>query len=562
MKKARRILALLLVLVMCVGCMVACSGNDDGTIKLTCYTQLANYSGNMTGWFAQLMKEKFNVTINIVPNTDGVYETRMENGDLGDIVIWGTDGEQYLQAVKQGYLYDWEEEDLCKEYGPYIWENMQVALEKNRSINEDGKIHGFGHGVAAAAGGAETVATEAFFYTWDLRWDLYKQLGYPEMKTLDDFIEVLADMKEICPTDDNGNPTYAVCLWPDWDGTMVMYVKSMATAFYGYDEFAIGMLNVETGEFYDCLQEDGPYLEMLKFFNKLYQRDLLDPDSMTTNYEAMSEKVRSGGTFFSIFNYAGCLTYNTETHTAADKMMCTWYPSDATPLCYGLSEYGGNRIWSIGAKTAYPELCMEIINWLSTPEGVITNLYGPKGVNWDYDEEGNTYFTELGAACRADGTTEMSGGYSGQYKDGTNQMNNITWSDMCENPESNGEVFNSDFWKSRQAPAGCSTEEDWRNYTKTTSTQEFLKSGEYKIKPASAYSESAKSDEFKVVWEQVTKCIVNYSWQAIYAETDAEYDAIVAEMIQKADEYGYQECVDWSLNECKLWNEAVAAVKG
>ena len=33
---------------------------------------------------------------------------------------------------------------------------------------------------------------------------------------------------------------------------MVMYVKSMATAFYGYDELGIGLYNVETGEFYDA----------------------------------------------------------------------------------------------------------------------------------------------------------------------------------------------------------------------------------------------------------------------------------------------------------------------
>ena len=26
-------------------------------------------------------------------------------------------------------------------------------------------------------------------YTWDLRWDLYKELGYPEIKTLDDMVD-------------------------------------------------------------------------------------------------------------------------------------------------------------------------------------------------------------------------------------------------------------------------------------------------------------------------------------------------------------------------------------
>lgn len=70
-------------------------------------------------------------------------------------------------------------------------------------------------------------------YTWDVRWDLYKELGYPEIKNLDDMVEVLAQMKEICPKDDNGKTTYGVSLFNDWDGDMVMFVKSTATAYYG-----------------------------------------------------------------------------------------------------------------------------------------------------------------------------------------------------------------------------------------------------------------------------------------------------------------------------------------
>ena len=52
--------------------------------------------------------------------------------------------------------------------------------------------------------------------------------------------------------------------------------------------------------------------------------------------------------------------------------MTTLLPDEAVPITYGMSVYGGNRIWSIGAKTQYPELCMAIINWLSTPEGRMT----------------------------------------------------------------------------------------------------------------------------------------------------------------------------------------------
>lgn len=66
-------------------------------------------------------------------------------------------------------------------------------------------------------------------------------------------------------------------------------------------------------------------------------------------------------------------------------MMMTLTPEDATPIAYGMNVMGADRIWSIGADTKYPELCMAIINYLTTPEGYMTYRYGPKDLNWYYD---------------------------------------------------------------------------------------------------------------------------------------------------------------------------------
>lgn len=542
----KKVVVLMLTLAMIVPIMAGCGGGDESeTITLNIYSQLANFSGEQKGWSAKVALDKFNVIMNIIPEGDGVFQTRMESGDLGDIVIWGSDGSQYQQAVAAGLLYDWEEDNLLTEYGPYIAEHMSNALEKNREIN-GGKLYGFGHNVAPSSDDHD-----AFFYTWDLRWDLYKELGYPEYKTLDDFVEVLADMKEICPTDENGNETYAVSLWPDWDGNMVMYVKALATAYWGYDELGIGLYDADNGQFHGALEENGPYLQSLKFFNNLYQRGLLDPNSMTQTYDEMSEKLIAGGTFFSIFNYAGCLSYNTPEHVAQNKMMMSWMPSDATPIVYGLSTLGGNRVWSIGANTQYPELCMELINWFCTPEGCMTYNYGPQGLTWDYDEEGYPYFTEFGKTACFDKETEMIGDYegTGNYNDGTFQFNNTTWTTMAVNPETPNQVYNYQFWKSYQQDAQCDIEQDWRDYTGCTSTEEFMNSHNYKVSPGSAYQEGKKEETLENTWNAVKDAIITYSWRAIYAADDASFDSIVAEMIEQADSYGYADCVAWSENE-------------
>ena len=50
-------------------------------------------------------------------------------------------------------------------------------------------------------------------------------------------------------------------------------------------------------------------------------------------------------------------------------------------------------------------------------------------------------------------------------------------------------------------------------------------------------------------------------WKAIYASTDAEFDQIVADMISQANEYGYDQCVEFQENEAKLRAAAEDAVK-
>lgn len=526
----------------------------DETIEITVFSQLANYSGKLTGWFAEVMKREFNCEMTIIPDTDGMFDTRMESGDLGDIVIFGSNGDQYQRAVKEGMLYDFNQDDLLANYGPYLQENMPYALDNNANLNEtvtgEKTVHGFGHNVASSPDDHE-----AFFYTMDVRWDLYKELGYPEINNLDEFYKLMVDMKGICPTDENGNETYATSLWPDWDGNMVMYVKSFATCYWGYDEMGFGLYDVENGDFHYALEEGGPYLESLKFFNKLYQAGLIDPNSMTQTYNEMSEKVTAGGTFFSIFDYAGSQLYNTENHLTEGKAMYPMIPNDATPLCYGMNVLGGNRIWTIGANTEYPELCMAIINYLTTPEGYMTYNYGPKDLCWYYDEEGNSYLTELGEAAQADrkGTIMPDEWGGGNFNDGTFQANNTTWSKDASNPDSNGETYNYINWKSQRKDETYDILQDWRDKYGQYTSQDYMNTTNFKVALGTPYTESKRSDDLKIIWEQVAECLVNYTWQAIYAESDEEYDRIVNEMITKCNEYDPDGlCLAWCEEEAKI----------
>ena len=546
---------------------IATAAKEEGNIKkirpkdtvtLDVYSQLANYSGLQTGWFADLMLAKFNVKINIIPDTGGAYQTRMEAGNLGDIVVWGDNTDKYSQACDKGMLLDWEEDGMLGKWAPYIASNMKLALQKNKYMDSpDKKLHGYGFNVS---GSAKDI--QEFFYTWDLRYDLYEQLGKPAIKTLDDLVDVLAKMKEICPTDDNGNPTYGASLFNDWDGNMVMFVKSLATAYYGYDEFDIGLFDSDTGTFHDALEPNGPYLTALKFYNKLNQKGLVDPDSMTQKYNGMSEDFQNGTAFWNILNWMGSGTYNTDTHVKAGKAMYPVCPTDATPIVYGQSVYGGNRLWTIGSKTAYPELCLAIINWFSTPEGYMTILYGPRGTCWDI-KDGKTFFTELGKKANIDqNNTELPAPFSGSFHDGAFQINNDTWCKDSHNPLTTNETFNKTSWASEQLPAQSEIEQRWRDWAGAETPNRYMQKTNYRVAPGSLFTGAGVPEDLNMKWNQVTECIKNETWNAIYAKTDAEYDAIVNKMISDAKSYGYDECVAHSVEQAKKRAAAEKQARG
>lgn len=526
-------------------------------VTLDVYSQLANYSGIQEGWFADIMLKKFNVKLNIIPETGGAYQTRMESGNLGDIVVWGNDGEQYINAVKAGLLYDWNQDKLVTNYGPYIAANMKHALQKNKFTSKTGKVYGFGHNVSTSS-----KDIQAFFYTWDLRYDLYEKIGKPKIDDLYDMIDVLAKMKEVCPKDDNGNPTYGLSLFNDWDGNMVMYVKSLATAYFGFDEFDFGLYDPETGNFHGCLEENGPYFYTLKFINKLMQKGLVDPDSLTQKYNGMSEDYQNGTAFWNIFNWMASGTYNTEAHLAAGKGMYPVVPAKARPIVYGQSVYGGERIWSIGADTKYPELCMAIINWFSTPEGFLTCQYGPRGVTWDIDKAKKPFLTDFGKVALADQAgTQMQAPYKGTYKDGSFQINNTTWGLDAANPMTDGELYNRETWASEQVAAKSECEAAWRAWGGAATPQKYMEKTNYLVAPGTMFSHDPTPKDLSLQWSQVGECIRNGTWKAIYASSDKEYDACIAEMVKQAKEYGYDECCLFSVEQAKKRAAAEKAVR-
>lgn len=561
MKKnlVKNFISLLLVSSICMTVSLSgCEKSNDGgsakrekekeSITLEVFNEYGSYHGIQEGWIADILKEKFNVELNITPHFPEEYEKRLKEKDLGDILLFLESATTYGDALKNGLLYDWNHDDLLARHGSYIKGHLGNALRKNQKMTAeitDGSsdaLYGF-----CSNAGASSKDHQSFFYTWDLRWDLYKNLGYPKVNDLEDYEKLLKDMVKACPKDDSGNKTYAASLWSDWDETMVMYVKAMASAYYGYDELGIGLYDSEKGKWHGALEQNGPYLAMLKFCHNLYRDGLLDPDSRKQGFEEAEKKVKNGGTMCSIFNYMGSIPYNEE-HAKAGKIMQSLKPAQASPIAYGLNMGGSGSILSIGAASKYPEKCMDVINWMSTPEGSLTMMYGPKGACWNYNDQRKTELTKLGKKCQENASTKLGNGYRGSFTDGM-PMIDVPWAHDASNPETDGETYNYEHWESSLSEPQTEMEKDWQEKTGSRSVEDYFEKGKHTISPGTDYDMGKKPRELKKLWKIVGSVLVKQSWDAIYAESDAQYDRIVSEMIAKCMKIGYKDCAKWCKKE-------------
>ncbi|QYR19571.1 hypothetical protein KZ483_16860 [Paenibacillus sp. sptzw28] len=67
---------------------------------------MANFSGEQGGWFGKIVQDKFGLKLNIISqNLEGganKFATQMASGNLGDFVVFGSDGQDYRDAIKAG----------------------------------------------------------------------------------------------------------------------------------------------------------------------------------------------------------------------------------------------------------------------------------------------------------------------------------------------------------------------------------------------------------------------------------------------------------------------------
>ena len=575
--KLRKKVSLALVALLAAGSLASCSAGGaeqgaidefpekwDEEITIDVFDGLANYMGIQQGWFAKIVEDKFNMKLNIIaPNVAGggdtLYNTRVAAGDLGDLII--TDKGEKLDELIEGGLV----QDSSNYYGA-----MDNVAEFDAAVEKlnDGKegVYGFPSSVSSLKPTEPSEGLNPTFGPY-VRWDYYKEAGYPQISTLEDLLPVLADMQAAHPTADNGQPTYAFSLFKDWDGNMMVTAKQPA-CFYGYDEIGFVLAKADGSDYQSILDPDSEYMRNLKLYFDANQLGLVDPESTTQNYDTLFSKFQNGQVLFSWWPWLGQSAFNTEENMAAGKGFQMVPLEDQNIFSYGAEAYGGKPVFAIGSKAEDPERIAAFIDWLYSAEGAYANSSqtgasaGPQGLTWDVNDAGEPELTDFGNQVFLEGgatVPEEWGG--GDYADGVSALN-LSAVLPIEVDTETGLPYSYTFWPTYQASIANPLTEDWSGKMGgATSTMEYLQTNDQVlVAPGASYTAPADSSEIETLRNQVKEIIKQLSWQMVFADSEAQFESLRDELIETANGLGYEQVLEFDMDNAKSQNDARVAV--
>lgn len=541
------------------------SGNSSDTgsskykkfITVDVFDSQSNYQGIQSGWFAKVVKDKFNMELNIIaPNVAGggetLYQTRSAAGDLGDLIFAGSDQGKLQDLVTAGLVMDMT--DLLKNEKNVT--KYQAAIDTTNDLVKEDGTYAIPSAVSSQTPDTPSEGLDLNYGPY-VRWDAYSAVGYPEIKTLEDLLPVLQKMQQTVTTSDTGKKTYAFSFFKDWDGNMMNNAKQ-PTCLYGYDELGFVLAKADGSDYQSIIDSDSMYTRVLKLYFDANQLGLVDPESTTQNYDTLYNKYKDGQVLYSPWPWLGKGAYNTNEHKADGKGFMIAPIDDMKVFSYGCQSTGNPKFTvSIGSKAEDPQRLADFIDWLFSPEGICmsssqtSGSSGPKDLTWEL-KDGKPVLTDFGKTALVNGDATMPDSWGGgSWKDGISQLNFQAVNLLDINPET-GSAYTHTVWDSFLEMNKTKLDTDWQDKMKAKTTLEYLQNNDkILVAPGSGYSTPLETSDITTLRNQCKAAIVQYSWQMIFAKDKAKFDSLLKEMQDTVDGLGYAEVLKLDMKNAK-----------
>ena len=313
------------------------------------------------------------------------------SGDLPDLLCASyTKGMKVLakQLIESGSIIDMN--SLVNSNAPILKKNFSKVLDysKNQLSNATGKLY-FIPGQIATNGTKPMMQ-----FTPRVRWDYFKELGSPEIKTTDDLANLLIQMVKKHPKTASGKPFYAAGLNTDWLPINTLIISGLPNGVIWGSIF--DMKDASPTPFLYS-NPSNPLYTGAKFWNKLYRAGVLDPDSFTQKYAQFTQKcddqryamiyanwiaATSNAALAKINPNLGYMPIPPASGTAA-------YETGSVTMPYG----DGAHDWCISTNCKNPDRAMDFLEFVFNPDNAFLINNGPEGVNYKTNKDGYKVFT-------------------------------------------------------------------------------------------------------------------------------------------------------------------------
>lgn len=551
-KFSKKLVSAVLCATLSIGMFTGCSSDSgketsgdtaDGVMTIDVFDNQANFQGTQSGWFGKIVADKFGLELNIISpiisgGGDSLYQTRSAAGNLGDLII--TDGGNVQDLVDAGLVMDISKyldgkENLAK---------YQTAIDaSNAECVTDGGTYLIPSEVTEQSGTTPCESGGELNTGVYLRWDLYKELGYPEMNTMEDMLDVLKDMQDMCTESDSGKKVYAFSFFKDWDGSL-MEAARQGFSYYGYGMENFCLYKADGSDYISAIDENSPYVRTLKMFYEANQLGLIDPESTTQNYDTLYSKYQDGQVLYAPWAWLGKSAYNTTEHKEAGKAMAFVPVKDEQIYSYGCYPEGNtSTVMLIGSQAKDPQKIVDFIDWLYSPEGIATTTTGPEGMTWEI-KDGKPVMTEFGEeALLGDPKNAMVSEEwgTGSYYDGQNWLNYKMVAPTEKNPNT-GYTYDKTEWDCVKELSNTEIEKDWKNFIGYDTTKEYLiDTNQALVAPGITMINPQEDSAISTIRNQCKSIVVEKSWQMVYAKDEAEFNSLLKEMQEAVNGLGYED---------------------
>lgn len=480
----------------------------------------------------------YGVEVDVWAYSDDKTNAIMASGDLPDIM--------YVTAQNLELLIDSGSVLELTEYLDQIpslskVQSIDTALNyiKEFRSNGTGKLYAMPTLVGPGSNDGTTERTALKIY-----WNYYDAIGTPEFSSMEELIPILKEIQEKFPESESGNKVYAVGSFYNPSDLNFLNGYASVLGYSGkYYKYMVAA-NMPEGTCEYILEEDGILYEALSWYNKLYKEGLFDPNSINmarTDHQALIGTGGADGNY--ILSLADSPGWEPD-------YMATAF-DDEKIYFQNFSTYGGSNLYIVvNAETKNLEGCLRYLNFIANPDAYLSWRSLPEGEKWYVDHDNVIYPTEEGLENIKSGDLFVLStgeeerlwnvmpichlGTPTSYVDGEGNYREPLvhcWPEALE-------IKNA-------TPQGLSWQEC---YGCNTVIELFEREGilyrSSKLDDAGSFVE-APSDSQQLTISALLDTIINDSWKMIYAESDADFDAIWNNMVSEAEELGAKDIYNW-----------------